>query len=275
MNNRVYQGHLARKRFGQNFLHDPFIIDNIVTAFNPQPGQSIIEIGPGLGALTVPVAQRAGHLSVIELDRDLSARLQERTELAGKITLYQQDALLTDYRQFTQQSATKLRIFGNLPYNISTPLMFRLFSYADVIADMYFMLQKEVVDRLLATPGDQNYGRLSVMTQYYCEVNPVLEVPPSSFSPPPKVDSGVVCLQPYASPPHLVPDLRLLSRITAIAFNQRRKTLRNSLASLINASELISMDINPVLRAQNITVGQYCRMACFLADKLPASENSA
>lgn len=272
MKNRVYQGHIARKRFGQNFLHDPFIIDSIVAAINPQAGQTVVEIGPGLGALTFLVAKQLERLCLIELDRDLAARLQNHPALADKITLFQQDALDIDYRQLAVQLTAPLRIFGNLPYNISTPLIFRLFSYTDVIADMHFMLQKEVVDRLLALPGDTNYGRLSVMTQYHCQITSILEVPPASFSPAPKVDSEVVRLVPHASLPHPVPDLRLLSRLTALAFNQRRKTIRNSLSALLAAGELQALGVNPALRAQNITLAQYSQIACYLAEKLSLQE---
>lgn len=267
MNQRLYHGHKARKRFGQNFLHDPFIIDNIVAAINPEIGQSIVEIGPGLGALTLPVAQRLNSLTTIELDRDLAARLLAHPALAGKLNLLQQDVLTTDFHQLASQLTPPLRIFGNLPYNISTPLMFHLFRYTDVITDMCFMLQKEVVDRLLAEPGGKDYGRLSVMTQYHCQISSLLEVPPESFTPAPQVDSEVVRLVPHNNPAHPQVDLALLSRITAVAFSQRRKTLRNSLFAIIRADELLQLDIDPTLRAQNITVEQYCRMACYLSDK--------
>lgn len=267
MTNRAYQGHIARKRFGQNFLHDSFIIDSIVTAINPKPGQSVIEIGPGLGALTLPVAQRMDKLTVIELDRNLAARLQANPALTGKLNLYQQDALNTDFRQLAGQLTPPLRIFGNLPYNISTPLMFHLFRYADIITDMFFMLQKEVVDRLLALPGSSDYGRLTVMTQYHCDVSSVIEVPPTSFSPAPKVNSEVVCLKPHTSPPHLVPDINIISQLTAVAFNQRRKTLRNSLSTLLNRCELEALGLDAGVRAQNVTLAEYCRIACYLAER--------
>lgn len=199
MNNRVHQGHLARKRFGQNFLNDQFVIDSIVSAINPQKGQAMVEIGPGLAALTEPVGERLDQLTVIELDRDLAARLQTHPFLGPKLTIYQQDAMTMNFGELAEKMGQPLRVFGNLPYNISTPLMFHLFSYTDAIADMHFMLQKEVVNRLVAGPNSKAYGRLSVMAQYYCQVIPVLEVPPSAFTPPPKVDSAVVRLVPHSN----------------------------------------------------------------------------
>ena len=169
MNNRVHQGHLARKRFGQNFLNDQFVIDSIVSAINPQKGQAMVEIGPSLAALTEPVGERLDQLTVIELDRDLAARLQTHPFLGPKLTIYQQDAMTMNFGELAEKMGQPLRVFGNLPYNISTPLMFHLFSYTDAIADMHFMLQKEVVNRLVAGPNSKAYGRLSVMAQYYCQ----------------------------------------------------------------------------------------------------------
>ncbi|WP_312925214.1 16S rRNA (adenine(1518)-N(6)/adenine(1519)-N(6))-dimethyltransferase RsmA [Atlantibacter hermannii] len=273
MNNRVHQGHLARKRFGQNFLNDQFVIESIVSAIHPQKDQAMVEIGPGLGALTEPVGERLDKLTVIELDRDLAARLQTHPFLAPKLTIYQQDAMTMDFGELSRTLGQPLRVFGNLPYNISTPLMFHLFSYTDAIADMHFMLQKEVVNRLVAGPNSKAYGRLSVMAQYYCQVIPVLEVPPTAFTPPPKVDSAVVRLVPYATLPHPVKEIRLLSRITTEAFNQRRKTIRNSLGNVFSIEALTSMGIDPALRAENISVAQYCQLANYLADNLPSKES--
>ncbi len=266
MNTRVHQGHLARKRFGQNFLNDQFVIDSIVSAINPQPGQAMVEIGPGLGALTEPVGERMDKMTVIELDRDLAARLQTHPFLAPKLTIYQQDAMTMDFGDLSQKIGQPLRVFGNLPYNISTPLMFHLFSYTDAIADMHFMLQKEVVNRLVAGPNSKAYGRLSVMAQYYCNVIPVLEVPPTAFTPAPKVDSAVVRLVPHATLPHPVKDLRVLSRITTEAFNKRRKTIRNSLGHLFSADVLAELGVDATLRAENISVEQYCKLANYLAE---------
>lgn len=273
MNNRVHQGHLARKRFGQNFLNDPFIIDSIVSAINPQKGEALVEIGPGLAALTEPVGERLDKLTVIELDRDLAARLKTHPFLGPKLTIYQQDAMTMDFGELARQEGQALRVFGNLPYNISTPLMFHLFSYTDAIKDMHFMLQKEVVNRLVAGPNSKAYGRLSVMAQYYCQVIPVLEVPPGSFTPPPKVDSAVVRLVPHAELPHPVKELRILSRLTTEAFNQRRKTIRNSLGNLFSPAVLTELGIDPALRAENVSVAQYCQMANYLAENSPSKES--
>ena len=261
MNSRVHQGHFARKRFGQNFLHDDYIIESIVAAIQPKQGQALVEIGPGLAALTIPVSKHVDHLTVIEIDRDLASRLVENPFLQNKISVIEQDALTFDFNLLFNQLGQQLRVFGNLPYNISTPLMFHLFEYAPIITDMHFMLQKEVVTRLVAAPNSKDYGRLSVMAQYYCQIIPVLEVPPTSFKPAPKVDSAVVKLIPYKQKPYLVNDVKVLSRITTEAFNQRRKTIRNSLGNLFTAEQMLELDIDPNLRAENLTVKQYCLLA--------------
>lgn len=261
MSNRVHQGHFARKRFGQNFLHDDMIIESIVAAIQPKSNQALVEIGPGLAALTIPVSKHVDHLTVIEIDRDLAGRLIENPSLKGKLTVIEQDALTYDFNELSTQLNKPLRVFGNLPYNISTPLMFHLFQYADAIVDMHFMLQKEVVTRLVAAPNSKTYGRLSVMAQYYCQIIPVLEVPPTSFRPAPKVDSAVVKLIPYKEKPYLVNDIKILSRLTTEAFNQRRKTIRNSLSNIFTAEQLNELGIDPNLRAENLTIQQYCLLA--------------
>ena len=261
MNNRVHQGHFARKRFGQNFLHDNYIIESIVAAIQPKKGEALVEIGPGLAALTVPVSKLIDHLTVIEIDRDLASRLVENPFLQNKISVIEQDALNFDFNKLSDTLGQPLRVFGNLPYNISTPLMFHLFEYAPIITDMHFMLQKEVVTRLVAAPNSKSYGRLSVMAQYYCQIIPVLEVPPTAFKPAPKVDSAVVKLIPYKEKPYLVNDIKVLSRITTEAFNQRRKTIRNSLSNLFNSEQIAELGIDPNLRAENLTVQQYCLLA--------------
>ncbi|MCP1065958.1 16S rRNA (adenine(1518)-N(6)/adenine(1519)-N(6))-dimethyltransferase RsmA [Serratia symbiotica] len=266
MNNRIYQGHFARKRFGQNFLTDQFVIDSIVSAIHPQPGEAIIEIGSGLGALTEPVGARIDRMMAIELDRDLAARLANHSSLKDKLTIYQQDAMKVNFAEMAKQAGQPLRVFGNLPYNISTPLMFHLFIYTQAIRDMHFMLQKEVANRLVAGPDSKSYGRLSVMAQYYCNVIPVLEVPPTSFTPAPKVDSAVVRLVPHSVMPNPVSDVHMLSRITTQVFNQRRKTIRNSLGDLFTPVQLIELGINASLRAENISVVQYCKLANWLSD---------
>ncbi len=256
MNNRVHQGHYARKRFGQNFLNDSNIIDSIVAAIHPQKDQVLVEIGPGLGALTESVGRQIDTLTVIELDRDLAARLQAHPLLGPRLTLFQQDAMTFDFAAYAQEKGQALRVFGNLPYNISTPLMFHLFRYTGAIKDMHFMLQKEVVRRLVAGPGNKTYGRLTVMAQYYCQIIPVLEVPPHSFTPPPKwtLPWCVWCRMPDRRIRSAM--VRILSRITTEAFGQRRKTLRNSLSNLFSAQALDALNIDPSLRAENISVAQ-------------------
>ncbi|MGL5007511.1 MAG: 16S rRNA (adenine(1518)-N(6)/adenine(1519)-N(6))-dimethyltransferase RsmA [Plesiomonas sp.] len=268
MNDSVHLGHRARKRFGQNFLNDLFVIDSIVAAINPRNDQAMLEIGPGLAALTEPVARDLDHMTVIEIDRDLAERLRNNPKLKDKLTVRQQDAMTADFSQISAELGQKLRVFGNLPYNISTPLMFHLFSFTDSISDMHFMLQKEVVNRLAAGPNSKAYGRLSVMAQYFCQVIPVLEVPPHAFKPAPKVDSAVVRLIPHTEKPYPVQNLRWLSRVTTDAFNQRRKTIRNGLGHLFSVEQLEALGINPSLRAENITVEQYCMLANWL-DKNP------
>lgn len=275
MTKHRYQGHIVRKRFGQNFLSDPLIIDAIVAAIHPQPGEALVEVGPGLGALTYPICRQVEALTLIELDRDLASRLAHSSELKTKITLYQQDALLFDFAALAQQRGQALRLFGNLPYNISTPLLFHLLPYATSIRDMHFMLQKEVVKRMVAQPGSKAYGRLSIMLQYHCQVMPVLMVPPSAFTPPPAVDSMIVRLVPHRTRPYTVQQLDLLSRITSDAFSQRRKTLRNSLRHLFNDSAFATLSINAGLRAENLTVAQYCQLADWLyAHPLPLLEEN-
>lgn len=261
MNSRVHQGHFARKRFGQNFLQDESVIQNIVAAIQPKKTQALVEIGPGLAALTLPVSDYLDQLTVIEIDRDLAARLVSNPFLKDKLTVIEQDAMTVNFTELSKKMGQPLRVFGNLPYNISTPLMFHLFQFTNAISDMYFMLQKEVVNRLVAAPNSKAYGRLSVMAQYYCQIIPVLEVPPSAFKPAPKVDSAVVKLIPHQTPPYLVNDIRVLSRITTSAFNQRRKTIRNSLGQLFSVEQLAELDINLDLRAENLTLQQYCKLA--------------
>jgi 16S rRNA (adenine1518-N6/adenine1519-N6)-dimethyltransferase len=257
---KQHLGHTARKRFGQNFLHDAYIIDQIVSAINPQVGQHMVEIGPGLGALTEPVCEQIDQLTVVELDRDLAARLRTHPFIAKKLNIIEADALKFDFSQLLRDEQP-LRVFGNLPYNISTPLMFHLFSFADKVQDMHFMLQKEVVSRLAASPGNKNYGRLSVMAQYHCKIMPVLQVPPEAFNPPPKVDSAVVRLIPHHSKPVQVDSEEALHKICAQAFNQRRKTIRNSLKDSLSEAQIIELGIDPNLRAENLSLQQYAQLA--------------
>ena len=274
MNSKKHLGHTARKRFGQNFLHDNHVIQNIVAAIYPQKDQFLVEIGPGLGALTEPVGEQVKHLTVVELDRDLAERLRHHPFLHQKLTVIETDAMQFDfgalYADQTAEPKQKLRVFGNLPYNISTPLMFHLFKYHDVIQDMHFMLQKEVVKRLCAAPNSKAYGRLTIMAQYFCQVMPVLEVPPSAFKPAPKVDSAVVRLIPHQTLPHPVKDLYWLNRVCSQAFNQRRKTLRNALSTLFSPENLTALEIDLNARAENLSIADYARLANWLADNPPA-----
>ncbi|WP_367680207.1 16S rRNA (adenine(1518)-N(6)/adenine(1519)-N(6))-dimethyltransferase RsmA [Candidatus Fukatsuia anoeciicola] len=274
MCDRIYQGHFARKRFGQNFLNNSYIINSIVSTINPLPSEAIIEIGPGLGALTVPVADRIDKMTVIELDRNLTISLINNPRLKDKLIIYQQNVMEVDFSILAKLSKQPLRIFGNLPYNISTPLIFYLFNYTNIISDMHFMLQKEVVKRLVASPNSKTYGRLTVMAQYYCQIIPILEVPSSAFIPSPKVDSAVVRLIPHQQKSNLVKDTRLLEYITAQAFNQRRKTIRNSLRKLFIPEQLIKLSIDPACRAENITLTQYCRLTNWLSDQITYSSNN-
>ena len=278
MNSKKHLGHTARKRFGQNFLHDNNVIQNIVAAIYPQANQFLVEIGPGLGALTEPVAEQVDRLTVLELDRDLAERLRHHPFLHQKLHVIETDAMQFDFAQLyasekLAEEQQKIRVFGNLPYNISTPLMFHLFKFCDIIQDMHFMLQKEVVKRLCAAPNSKAYGRLTIMTQYFCQVMPVLEVPPSAFKPAPKVDSAVVRLIPHQQLPHAVKDLYWLNRVTAQAFNQRRKTLRNALSTLISPENLTALSIDLNARAENLSIADYARLADWLADNPPADIN--
>ncbi|MEY4560765.1 MAG: hypothetical protein RLZZ618_42, partial [Pseudomonadota bacterium] len=215
--------HQARKRFGQHFLTDRVIIESIVDAIDPQPGQALVEIGPGLGAMTNPIVARSRHLTVVELDRDLAARLRQRSELS----VVESDVLRVDFPALAAQAGQKLRVVGNLPYNISTPILFHLLESVDHVVDQHFMLQKEVVDRMAASPGNKDYGRLTVMLQWRYHIESVLEVPPESFDPPPRVDSAVVRMTPLPAPEGVDPVL--LGQMVTVAFSQRRKILRNTL----------------------------------------------
>ncbi|MFC3122199.1 16S rRNA (adenine(1518)-N(6)/adenine(1519)-N(6))-dimethyltransferase RsmA [Agaribacter flavus] len=257
---KSHLGHTARKRFGQNFLHDEYIIDQIVSSINPREGEFLIEIGPGLGALTEPVAESISELTVIELDRDLAQRLRQHPFIQDKLTIIEADALSVDFSALAKPNQL-MRVFGNLPYNISTPLMFHLFEHCEHIADMHFMLQYEVVKRLCAGPGDKLYGRLSVMAQYYCETVPVLMVPPTAFKPPPKVESAIIRLIPHKNPPAKVSCINTLQRVVSAAFNQRRKTLRNSLKELIDDNSMLEIGVQPDARAQELSLGEFCSLA--------------
>ena len=266
MNKNTHLGHQAKKRFGQNFLHNDAIISKIVDAINPKTGENLIEIGPGLGALTEPVVERAGHLSVVELDRDLAHRLRHHPFLASHLTIHEIDALKFDFAQLSEPEKP-LRIFGNLPYNISTPLIFHLLSFKHVVKDMHFMLQKEVVERMAAPLGSKTYGRLSIMAQYQCQVMPVMEIGPEAFKPAPKVDSAIVRLIPHQTIKHPVKELDMLNHVCITAFNQRRKTVRNTFKKLISAEALEQLGVDPSLRPENLSLEQYVDIANYITDQ--------
>ena len=282
--------HIARKRFGQHFLTDRLIIQGIVEAIAPLPGQPMVEIGPGLAALTQPLVERLGHLTVIELDRDLARQLRTHPQL----TVVESDVLRVDFRQLAKQirleapkvqsagameaappgqsgpavpsggseapreagsvGGHKLRVVGNLPYNISTPILFHLLDAVDVIEDQHFMLQKEVIDRMVAAPSTSDYGRLSVMLQWRYAMENVLYVPPQSFDPPPRVDSAIVRMVPHAEP--VVLDVKLLSELVRVAFSQRRKLLRHTLGKWLEQKEF-SGDFDVKRRAEEVPVAEY------------------
>lgn len=258
--------HRARKRFGQNFLRDPNVIDRMVRAIDPRPGQRIVEIGPGLAALTQPLLAKVGAMEAVELDRDLIPELLQRCRGAGELTVHQGDALRFDFAGL-RRGGQRLRVVGNLPYNISTPLIFHLLEAAEAVEDMHFLLQKEVVDRLAAAPGEEAYGRLSVMVQYYCQVTPLFHIGPGAFTPVPKVDSAYVRLVPHRDLPHPVRDVNLLSRLVAQAFSQRRKTLRNSLKGLLGEEAIAAAGIDPVIRPEDVPLSGFVRLANAVADE--------
>ncbi len=270
MNSKNHLGHQAKKRFGQNFLHNDAVISDIIDAINPEPGENLIEIGPGLGALTEPVIERAGQLSVVELDRDLAHRLRHHPFLAPKLTIFETDALKFDFAQLVNEKP--LRIFGNLPYNISTPLIFHLLTFKDEVQDMHFMLQKEVVERMAAGPNSKTYGRLSIMTQYQCQVMPVMVIGPEAFKPAPKVDSAIVRLIPHKTIKNPVKDINALNTVCLSAFNQRRKTIRNSFKKLINVEQLNALGINETLRPENLSIDDFIKLANFITDNPPEQE---
>lgn len=251
--------HIPRKRFGQHFLADRSIIESIVDAIAPKVGDAMVEIGPGLAALTQPLVERLGALTVIELDRDLAQRLRSH----GQLTVIESDVLKVDFAQIAQaQGASKLRVVGNLPYNISTPILFHLLQYVDVIEDQHFMLQKEVIDRMVARPSTAAYGRLSVMLQWRYAMENVLFVPPESFNPPPRVDSAVVRMVPRDDAVAL--DVRLLSELVQVAFSQRRKLMRHTLGAWLQAKNHAG-EFDVQRRAEEVPVAEYLALAQSLA----------
>ncbi len=255
--------HQPRKRFGQNFLRDTRVVEQILQWADPRPGQHWLEIGPGQGALTLPLLQRTGALTAIELDRDLITPLKLKAERYGQLRIVQADALKTDCCALRVDTAP-WHVIGNLPYNISTPLIFHLLQQIHCIADMHFMLQKEVVDRLTAQPGSKAWGRLSVMVQLQCEAEFLFAVPPEAFYPPPKVDSAIVALRPRARPLAEGPLLQRVERVAAATFNQRRKTLRNNLRQLIDAEAMQAAGIDPGLRPEQLGLEDFLTLARLL-----------
>ncbi|MCC5810534.1 MAG: 16S rRNA (adenine(1518)-N(6)/adenine(1519)-N(6))-dimethyltransferase RsmA [Ectothiorhodospiraceae bacterium] len=247
--------HRPRKRFGQNFLQDSTVIDRILAAVRPSVDDRLVEIGPGQGALTMPLLAEAGRLVAVEMDRDLIDLLQQRCAPLGDLTLIQGDALDFDFRQAWPE-AEQIRVVGNLPYNISTPLLFHVMEAADRIRDMHFMLQREVVERMRAPPGSKTYGRLSVMVQYRCAVERLFVVPPGAFFPPPKVESAVVRLRPRA-PDVVAADETLFARLVAQAFSQRRKTLRNTLRGLADERVMEVAGVDPGARPEQLSVSDF------------------
>ncbi len=260
-------GHTARKRFGQNFLVSDGVIRKIVEAIAPRAGDTVVEIGPGLGALTEPLLERIDHLHVVEIDRDLIARLQQRFP-PQRLTIHQGDALEFDFG--TLKGSGPLKIVGNLPYNISSPLLFHLVPFAPLVHDMHFMLQKEVVDRMVAEPGSKDFGRLSVMLQYRYHMERMFIVPPGAFNPSPKVDSAIVRMIPVnfskVGAGETAQDPALFARVVTAAFSQRRKMLRNTLREFISEADLAALGITPTARAEDIAVADYVRLANTLAD---------
>jgi 16S rRNA (adenine1518-N6/adenine1519-N6)-dimethyltransferase len=262
--------HTPRKRFGQHFLHDPAVIARIVAVIQPRESETLVEIGPGHGAITLPLLRAAGRLQVIELDRDLIEPLRQRCIHAGELILHNADALRVDFCGLAR-GATPLRVVGNLPYNISTPLLFHLLAQARCISDMHVMLQKEVVERLAARPGARQYGRLSVMIQYRCRVTPLFAIGPGAFEPPPRVDSAFVRLEPYREPPIAVRDETMLERLVRRAFAQRRKTLRNALRGTLGEDDIRNVGIDPSARAEMLGLDEFAALADRAADRHRAS----
>jgi 16S rRNA (adenine1518-N6/adenine1519-N6)-dimethyltransferase len=248
---------VARRRFGQHFLHDPAIIGRIVAAIDPRPGDELIEIGPGRGALTGPLIARTGRLEAIEIDRDLAHRLA--LEYGAALIVHQADALTIDFAALA--AGRKLRVCGNLPYNISTPILFRLLESTAHILDLHFMLQREVVERMAASPGSRKYGRLTVMLAARCRVEKLFTVGAGAFQPPPKVESALVRLVPYVQAPFYIAAPQRFARVVAAAFEQRRKTLRNALAGYVDRAGFLAAGVDPGRRAETVSAEEFARLA--------------
>jgi len=260
----VSRGHRPRKRFGQHFLTDSATIEQIVAAIQPHDTETIVEVGPGRGAISDPLARLAGEFHTIELDRDLAAMIRMRFATQANVTVHEGDVLNFDFASL----GNELRIVGNLPYNISTPLLFRLVEFRTVIRDMHFMLQKEVVDRMAAPPGNKTYGRLSIMLGCHMEIIPLFDVPAIAFDPPPKVTSSVVRLRPWPADTFEISDHHKLSQIVAEAFSQRRKTLRNALKASATEDDLVAAGMDPQSRPEQATIANYVALANLIAGRL-------
>jgi 16S rRNA (adenine1518-N6/adenine1519-N6)-dimethyltransferase len=257
--------HQAKKRFGQNFLNNIDIIERIVSNIAPTADDNLVEIGPGQGAITAPLLAHCPSLNVIEIDKHLIPILLAQFAKYPGFKIYQEDALKFDFSQLATHKP--LRIVGNLPYNISTPIIFHLLSFQHKIEDMHFMLQKEVVERIDSIAGEKNYGRLSVMVQYYCQVENLFGVPPESFTPQPKVDSAIVKLTPFKTLPFVAKDVTIFSSLVNVAFQQRRKTLRNSLKQLLSKEQIESLPVDISLRPENITLEEYVNISNLITDE--------
>jgi 16S rRNA (adenine1518-N6/adenine1519-N6)-dimethyltransferase len=252
--------HVAKKKFGQNFLKDSSIIHAIIQSIQPLQDDLLVEIGPGLGALTKPLLEKTKHLFAIELDRDIVNWMQNQYS-KNNITIFNEDVLNFNFHQFDK----KIRIVGNLPYNISTPILFKCIENIKIIVDLHFMLQKEVVDRMIAAPSSSEYGRLSVMLQYYFAMEHLVHVPKESFDPEPKVESSFVRLIPYYNYPFVANNIDQFGKIVKEAFSQRRKTIRNTLKNFMNANDFENIDINPQLRAENLSVSDFVKISNYLS----------
>lgn len=252
--------HQAKKRFGQNFLTDQSIINSLIDAIAPKTEDLMVEIGPGLGALTQPLLKRLHHLHVVEIDRDIIQWMQGFYP-AGKVSIHNSDVLKFDFNTIGE----RIRVVGNLPYNISSPILFKLLENVDQIIDMHFMLQKEVVERMVASPSSPEYGRLSVMLQYKLQMEYLITVPPEAFDPAPKVESAFVRCVPYATLPHPAKDEALFGKVVQAAFSQRRKTLRNTLKGLLDDDGFTALQIDSQLRAENLSMAQFVTIANYLA----------
>jgi 16S rRNA (adenine1518-N6/adenine1519-N6)-dimethyltransferase len=256
--------HQARKRFGQHFLRDQSVIDRIVNAINPSLGEHLVEIGPGLGAITLPVLQRIKVMDAVEIDRDVVAALKVSSFSVGELRLHEADVLKFDFGTLRGEGPA-MRLIGNLPYNISTPLLFKLIEQRQHFRDMHFMLQKEVVDRMAAAPDTDDYGRLTVMLAPWLRVEPLFDIGPDAFRPPPRVMSTIVRLTPHVSAPFLIEDQARFAQVVAAAFSQRRKTLRNALRALLSAEQILAAGVDPGVRAETLPPSAFARLASQLS----------